>query len=70
MKKTLVAVEDMIGNPVCENDLVLVRMPFPKTSKMIYGFVEKIKADKNGRLFVKIKKHKELFSCFYKLATK
>lgn len=70
MKKTIVAVEDMIGNPVCEEDLVLVRMPFPKTSKIICGFVEKIKVDKNGYPLVKVKKHKEWFSCFYKLANK
>lgn len=70
MKEILVGLEDMIGNLTCEGDLVLVRMPFPKTSKIICGFVEKVKVDKNGRSLVKIKKHKEWFSCFYKLATK
>ena len=53
-------------------DTVLCRFPFPNTSKLIIGKVEKIKDDKLGRGYVKIKGCNKWFvnSSFYKLADK
>lgn len=53
-------------------DTVLCRMPFPRTTTMLVGRVEKLKDDKNGVGYIKIKGCKEWFSNknFYKLADK
>ena len=52
-----------------KGDTVLVRHAFPKTARLSYGVVEKIKIVK-GKFYVKCKGDKELFSTFIKLADK
>lgn len=53
-------------------DTVLCRFPFPNTAKIVVGKVEKLKDDKDGNGYIKIKGINKWFinSSFYKLATK
>ena len=63
---------DARNKEVMKGDTVLVRHAFPKTARLSYGVVEKIKVDKLGRGYLKIKGCNKWFvkSSFYKLADK
>ena len=68
MAKELFAL-DAREKEVKKGDTVLVRHAFPKTAKLSFGVVEKVKVEK-GMNFVKLKGNKEYFSSFLKLANK